>query len=66
MTKEITIQQAMERLTLAIQEEPDYAQGWHDNIAVAAQDAGTTYKVANDGASRFMKLAFNVDTRARV
>ena len=52
-----------------------YAHGWHCNLATAYYDAMIIerkgekdnididfYKVANDAASRFMKLCFDVET----
>lgn len=49
-----------------------YAHSWHCNIAMAFYDAWgpsseehtTIHRVANDGASRFMKLCFGVKTKA--
>ena len=60
---DITIQDAINRLSGAMEEDPEYAWGWHCNIAVMMQDAGADYATANEGAARFMKLAFGVDTR---
>jgi hypothetical protein len=53
-----------------------YADSWHCNIAMSCYDAimaenkelsglahEDTHKIANDAASRFMKLCFGVDTR---
>ena len=54
-----------------------YAHSWHCNIAMMCYDAISeaecnikrqcdgidAYKVANDAASRFMKLCFDVETR---
>ena len=56
------IQGAMNTLKKAMKKDSDYARGWHCNIAVMAQDAGASHEVSNDGAARFMKLAFDVDT----
>ena len=52
-------------LSEAMRDDPDYAEGWHDNIAVMMQDAGASHEVSNDGAARFMKLAFGVETGKR-
>jgi hypothetical protein len=52
-----------------------YAHSWHCNIAMAVYDAwgpvesdsveqAQRIKVANDAASRFMKMCFGVDTKA--
>ena len=52
-------------------EKGSYAHSWHCNIAMSAYDAmnnagytdhGQRHKVANDAASRFMKLCFGVET----
>ncbi len=53
---------AVERLSRAFRWDPDYAQGWHANIACAAMDEGLDPAAANRAASRFMKAAFGVDT----
>jgi len=54
-------------------EEGSYAHGWHCNIAMmhydAMAEAGYTdhearHRVANEGASRFMKILFGVETKA--
>jgi len=55
-------ERAMKILKKAFQDDPDYAHSWHCNIACMAMDAGTDHKTANDGAGRFMKLAFDVET----
>lgn len=59
------VKEAMETLSAAMQRDPDYAHSWHANISVMAQDAGCDRDIANDGASRFMKLAFDVDVSAK-
>jgi hypothetical protein len=51
------------KLTAVIKSDMGYAWGWHCNIAMAAFDAGCPHDVANEGAARFMKLLFGVDTR---
>lgn len=52
----------MNTLSKAMKEDRSYAWSWHCNIAVMAQDAGATHEISNEGAARFMKLAFGVDT----
>lgn len=47
----------------ALRGDPTYADSWHDNLAVAAQDEGVERDTANRIASRFMKAAFDVRTR---
>ena len=60
---QITTEDLMNYLKKAIQDnDGSYAWAWHCNIAMMAYDAGTEHKMANDGAARFMKLAFGVDT----
>jgi hypothetical protein len=60
-------------LKLALGTDPDYAQGWHDNIAMCCYDAmrseygekldhKAAHRLANDGAARFMKLCFGINT----
>lgn len=56
------IEEAMDTLKKAFENNPDYAHSWHCNIACMAMDAGATHEIANEGASRFMKLAFDVET----
>jgi len=51
-----------------------YAHSWHCNIAMMCFDAigkelpdldfETSHKIGNDAATRFMKLCFDVDTKA--
>ncbi len=55
-------------------EQGSYAHSWHCNIAMMCHDAMfdaniacapfRRHKVANDAASRFMKLCFDVETKA--
>lgn len=56
---------AIKSLSEAMNEDPDYAYSWHANISMMVQDAGCDRDIANDGASRFMKLAFDVDVSAK-
>jgi len=71
MSNEITIKQAMDRLRKAFKDEPDYAHGWHCNIAMMCNDSvmantildsGLAHQVGNDAATRFMKNCFDVET----
>jgi len=66
-----TTAHAMTELTKALQDDEEYAYVWHCNIAMSMFDAmpettGDAYardlNIANDGASRFMKLCFDVVT----
>lgn len=57
----ITSAQAVDHLSKAFHADHDYAWSWHCNVAVAAMDEGVPHAVANRGAARFMKTAFNID-----
>lgn len=67
-----TVEAALELLTQAFRKDPDFAHGWHCNIAMACFDSigpsgveqndAVRHKIANKAASRFMKMAFNVET----
>lgn len=57
----VEIENAIKTLSNAMNTDPDYARSWYDNISVMMQDAGCERDIANDGASRFMKLAFKID-----
>jgi hypothetical protein len=54
--------EALETIKAGMAEDFDYAWAWHCNIAVSAVDAGCDHAQANDGAARFMRLCFDVDT----
>jgi len=56
------VKNAMETLSKAFREDPEYAHSWHCNLAMACKDAGASHDVGNEAASRFMKLAFDADT----
>ena len=60
MSNELKI--AINTLKKAMIKDSDYARCWHDSIAVMAQHAGAGHRISNDGASRFMKLVFGIDT----
>ena len=68
MTNEITIEQAMTRLKQAMIDAPDYAYGWHANIAMSVYDSSDgichdhAHTLGNDAASRFMKICFDAET----
>ena len=66
-----TITKELEAIKKAFQEDPELAHSWHCNIAMACYDSippqeeGSDlipHDVANEAASRFMKLAFDVVT----
>lgn len=78
MGKEITVEQAMSVIKKAMVddnpiERGSYAHSWHCNIAMMCYDAIVdelgdsiefdALEVANDGATRFMKLCFDVETK---
>jgi len=74
--QEITVKDAMQILTKEMQSEGSdkgsYAHAWHCNIAMASYDTfkeevSDHYKLhtkANEAASRFMKILFDVETKA--
>ncbi len=60
---------AMDILKRAMQEDSAYAHTWHANIAMAFCDSAAgalehkdALRIGNEGAQRFMKLAFGVET----
>ena len=64
-------EKAFEVLQKALQEDPSYAHSWHCNLAMSFKDSflkgdrmspESQHRVGNEGASRFMKLCFNVVT----
>lgn len=65
------IAEAVAVLKRAMAEDPDYARTWHDNAAMCFYDAipegrlTDDHRIANEGAARFMKLAFEVETGMR-
>jgi len=52
------IKDAMDVIEQELISDPDYAHTWLCNISVAMQDAGCPRDIANDGAERFMFVAF--------
>ena len=50
------IHQAVQTVIQAMQYDPDYAWGWHCNIAMAFVDAGGDRYTANQGAARFLEM----------
>lgn len=52
---------AVQTVIEAMQADPDYAWGWHCNIAMAFVDAGGSHYTANQGAARFMRMLANVE-----
>ena len=54
------IKEAMEALSLAIQNDLEYAWVWHCNVAVPPQDQGLSHEKANKAAANFMHIAFGV------
>ncbi len=63
-TRNTEISKAFDVLKQAMHEDQAYAWSWHCNLAMSAFDAGTPHDIANQGAVRFMQLAFGVDTSA--
>ena len=68
-TESVTAKWAMEVLSQRLKDDPDYAYSWHCNIAMACYDSMNDidhedrHTVSNEAASRFMKMAFDVDTK---
>ena len=70
------VAEALEVIKLAVVDNPSqegsYAHAWHCNIAMACYDAMSDsnallsskqkHKIANDAASRFMEILFDVKT----
>jgi hypothetical protein len=52
---------AIKTVVKAMQADPDYAWGWHCNIAMAFVDAGGDHYTGNQGAARFMKMLADVE-----
>lgn len=54
----------------AMDADPDYAWGWHCNVACCIMDEGVDHERANKAASRVMKLAFaavtSIEDRCRL
>lgn len=48
--------QAVQTVIQAMQDDPEYAWGWHCNIAMAFVDAGGDRYTANQGAARFLEM----------
>ena len=55
--------EALNILKSAMRDDPGYAWSWHCNVACAMMDEGAPHDSANAAAARFMRLAFDVDTR---
>ena len=53
---------AFDTLRKALQDDPDYAWGWHCNIAMAFYDVGGDHAMANKAAHLFMQRTFGVTT----
>jgi hypothetical protein len=58
--------QAIETLSAAMKEDPEYAWAWHCNFAMPFVDEGGTHQQANRAAARIMRVFFNVDTGPRM
>lgn len=58
---EITPRMALDALKRAMDADPDFARGWHANLAVMAQDAGGSYEDSQIRARDFMNRAFGVE-----
>lgn len=70
------VSEAFEVLKEAMKNDPAYAYSWHANIAMAMYDEFPSvfwlpcdeklHEIANEGATRFMKRAFDVETSRRM
>jgi len=62
------LERAFKTLKQALKDDPDYAHSWHCNLAMAFYDSmddiehPKNHKIANEGAQRFMKNCFDVET----
>ncbi len=59
----MTCKEARETLQAAMRDDPAYAWSWHCNIAMCVKDEGVDHAIANRAAKRFMKLAFDIETK---
>jgi len=59
--KQEPVPAAMKTVIEAMQQDPDYAWGWHCNIAMSFVDAGGDHYTGNQGAARFMRTLANVE-----
>ena len=59
----VSAKTAMDSLKVHFANDEGYAWSWHCNIAMACYDEGVDREIANKIASRFMKLAFSVETK---
>jgi len=69
--QKMNVKDSMKTLTKAMTDDPAYAYGWHCSIAMAFYDQianefghDEAHKVANAGATVFMKNCFGVETKA--
>ena len=61
---QLKITKALETLIEAFEDDPVYANAWHCSIACCAMDEMVDRTVANNIATKFMKLAFGIKTTA--
>lgn len=60
-----TIAEAFDTLKAAMAADPDYAWGWHCNLAVPIMDAaGVGHQQANEAAALIMRQMFDCDITA--
>ncbi len=61
----MSVAKAIDDLKHAMQADPEYAWGWHCNLAVPIMDAtGTTHQLANEAAAHLMQHLFDYDITA--
>ncbi len=57
----VPVPEAMAVVLKAMKDDPEYAWGWHCNIAMAYVDAGGDHAIGNHGAARFLRLLASVE-----
>ena len=56
-----SIKDSMKSLSQAMKRDEGYVMSWFHNLSVTFQDVGLNKKQADEGAKRFMRLAFDVE-----
>lgn len=58
----MTSKEAVEHLSKAFKDDPEYAWSWHCSLACCSMDEGLDHEHANKAAGRFMYMCFGVNT----
>ena len=58
----MTVKKEMETIEQALEDDPEYAWGWHSNIAMVILDSGNDHNASNLLASKIMKRIWDIDT----